>query len=114
MGNQQNIRQVDLDAGRKGQNLILQHPFEFDGRKITSVFVRRMKGRDMRLLPTVGKDDSVPVDAMFPVCFALIDEPEDFIDEMDGSDINKLMEIVSSFVDDSSKKKQAGKRRGQR
>ena len=87
--------------------VILDFPVEFSGRTITEVIVRRPKGRDMRFFPKVA--DSMSPEEIYPFYAQLISSAgqpltEEFIDEMDMGDINKVSEVVTSFLDGRSRK----------
>ena len=112
MDNHGNVRQMNMPQKPNGKELKLKYPIEFDGMTYDKVFVRRLKGRDMRLLPPVGTGENAKIaaDEMFPLFAALIGEPEEFIDELDGADIDALSDIVGEFMEENSKGKKHQKR----
>lgn len=100
-----NVSEIKRNTKRNGKELNLEYPIQFQDREVKKVFVRRMKGKDMRLLPASGPETKVAIEEMFPICCALMDEPEEFLDEMDSVDVESLMEIVSEFMEGKGKGK---------
>jgi hypothetical protein len=72
----------------------LAFPFEFDGKEISEVTMRRAKGRDLERMEAAGKDFA----AGMVTLSCLTDLPVDAIREMDSEDIAMLSEQVPDFL----------------
>lgn len=95
-------------------DLKLEFPVEWKGKQIKEITIRRNKGRDNRFMP---KGADVGPEDMYPFFLQLISangEPldEDFIDEMDGGDLNSMAEVITGFL--SRKKASPASRTGAR
>lgn len=90
-------------------SLVLEFPFEHHGVKIERLIVRRPKGRDMRFFPRVKESDGMAVEDMYPfwALLASIDGKtpitEELIDEIDATDINRLGDLVTGFLERKGK-----------
>ena len=99
-----------MSSANSSTKVILDFPVEFSGRTVTEVIVRRPKGKDMRFFPKAG--EGMSPEEIYPFYAQLISSAgqpltEEFIDEMDMGDINRISEAVTSFLDGRSRKTQA-------
>lgn len=85
-------------AVSKTVELKLSYPIEYQGAAITSVKVRRPKGRDMRFLP----EGQAGVDKMFPFFALLCGVEEGVLDEMDAADLTRLGTLVTDFLSEKA------------
>ena len=86
--------------------ITLEYPVEWKGRQISTVTLRRPKGRDFRFLP---EGDNVAAQDMFAFFAQLLSVggeqlTEEFIEEMDGADINILSETATGFLAKAGRK----------
>jgi hypothetical protein len=72
----------------------LAFPFDFEGKVISEVTMRRAKGRDLERMETAGKEFA----AVLVTLSCLTDLPLDAIREMDSEDISALGERVPDFL----------------
>lgn len=72
----------------------LAFPFEFEGKEISEVTMRRAKGRDIERMEAAGKEFA----AALVTLSCLSDLPVDAIREMDSEDIAMLSEHVPDFL----------------
>jgi hypothetical protein len=72
----------------------LEYPVEFQGEVITALTLRRIKGKDLKKLDSRGED----MESSFLLFADLSEMAPDFFDEMDGADIEKVGEVVESFL----------------
>ncbi len=85
---------------------LLDFPVEHGGKEIKEITIRRPKGRDMRLLPG---SESPSVEDMYPFFASLLSAgsdqlTEEFVEEMDAADINRVGEIIAGFSKPGGKK----------
>jgi hypothetical protein len=79
--------------------LKLEWPFEYRGKTVDTVFIRRPKGADSHLAPSDPKKGG----EMFPFIAALVSLPGgenvglEFIDELDLSDLGAINEVIGGF-----------------
>lgn len=74
----------------------LDHPFVWADEQVTTITLKRPKAKHMRGLNIKRLESET--DEMFKLVQKLIGEPPAFIDELDFSDIQKIMEVVEDFL----------------
>lgn len=81
---------VDAAAAKpvKQVKVVLEFPFDYDGREITSLTFRRMKTKDSY----VGEDIENPAKAGFALFAALAGVKIEVIEELDIDDLEKVSE----------------------
>jgi hypothetical protein len=95
-----------MSSANPATKIILDFPVDYSGRTVTEVIVRRPKGRDMRFFPKAG--EGMSPEEIYPFYAQLISSAgqpltEEFIDEMDMADINKVSEAVTGFLESRSR-----------
>jgi hypothetical protein len=86
--------------------ITLEYPVDWKGRQVSAITLRRPKGRDFRYLP---EGDNVTPQDMFPFFAQLMSVggeqlTEEFIEEMDGADINAVSETATGFLAKAGRK----------
>lgn len=71
-------------------------PFEWEGRKINELTVRRPKVRDIR--ETETDPDKADIDRGILMTALLTDLPPEAIEEMDAADFMSVSEVVQGFL----------------
>lgn len=89
----------------------LEFPIEFKGAMISSMKVRRPKGKDLSFLPT-GADTTV--DQMYPFFALLTGVDSEVFDEMDAGDLTEFGELINGFLSSKKSKTARGQGRGAR
>ena len=93
-------------AKQRTTTVSLEYPFEWDGKEVSEVTVRRPKGSDLRAIEAMEKDkDASESDRSFGALARLSDVPIEAFDEMDGEDIARLSEVVSGFFPKAQRRK---------
>lgn len=72
----------------------LLYPFEFEGKTITEVSLRRAKGRDLERMEAAGQGFTSVLTGLS----CITDLPLDAVRQMDGDDIAALSEISPDFL----------------
>ena len=93
--------------------VILDFPVDYQSKRVAEIVIRRPKGRDMRFFPRNAGGDNFGPEDMYPFYAQLIVLPsgespgEEFIDELDMADLNKVSEAVAAFLESRGRKSPA-------
>lgn len=79
---------------RKQTVYTLRHPVTVEGREVTSLSFRRLKGKDIREMER--KDSNLDKTA-FTIC-TLSGNPPELFDELDAEDIEGISKIIEGFM----------------
>lgn len=76
----------------------LKYPFEWEGKKITEVTLRRPKGSDLRAIEVIENTKGASrYDIAFGSYARLSDLPVEAFDEMDTADLAKVTALLKGF-----------------
>lgn len=75
-------------------DVVLDYPVEFQGETVTKLTLRRIKGKDLKKLDSRGED----MESSFLLFADLAEMSPEFFDEVDGADIEKVGEVIESFL----------------
>ncbi|MBO9195688.1 phage tail assembly protein [Rhizobium sp. 16-449-1b] len=78
----------------KTTKLTLSVPVQIEGKTITELTFRRMKGRDVKAVERTAN----PIDGAAHLICELTGNPPELFDEMDAADIEAATEIVEGFM----------------
>ena len=102
-----------MSSANASTKVTLDFPVTYQGKPITEITLRRPRGRDMRFFPRNAGSDNFGPEDMYPFYAQLILLPsgeapgEEFIDELDMADLNKLSECAAGFLENRGRKSPA-------
>lgn len=85
----------------KEVTLKLSEPVKFGSEAITELVVKRPKAKNLRGL--VFGNDGIPASVLLDMAVDLCDQPKKVIDELEGDDALRLMEIIGDFLNGGQK-----------
>jgi hypothetical protein len=81
---------------------ILDHPFDFGKERIEKLELRRPKAKDLRGIPEHPRTGD-----LLDVAVRIANQPKSLIDELDGADTFRLMEVIGGFLESSQRTEKA-------
>lgn len=69
-------------------------PITFEGREVSEITLRRLKGKDIRDMERHGSD----VEKTFFIIGRLASLPPEAVDELDAADFEAVSEIIEGFM----------------
>ena len=77
------------------QEFVLDYPISFNGETVSSVTLRRPKGREIR---NMGNGPGSNLDRSFALIATLADRETELFDEMDGGDFTKISNWLNKIL----------------